>query len=108
MEVILLKDVKGLGKKGESKTVSDGYAKNFLIPRKLVVRKTEESLAELGKDIHINEMMYVGHGEEKSNGREKNSLIAFSINYLLKILILNKLNTSFQFTVIILKFQIGH
>ena len=50
MEVILLKDVKGLGKKGESKTVSDGYAKNFLIPRKLVVRKTEESLAELKKE----------------------------------------------------------
>ena len=29
MEVILLKDVKGLGNKGESKTVSDGYAKTF-------------------------------------------------------------------------------
>ena len=35
MEVILLKDIKGIGKKGESKTVSDGYAKNFLIPKKL-------------------------------------------------------------------------
>ena len=39
MEVILLKDVKGLGKKGETKTVADGYAQNFLIPRKLVVKK---------------------------------------------------------------------
>ena len=31
MEVIFLKDVKGSGKKGEIKNVSDGYAKNFLI-----------------------------------------------------------------------------
>ena len=30
MEIILLKDVKGIGKKGESKSVSDGYASNFL------------------------------------------------------------------------------
>lgn len=36
----------------------------------------EESLAELGKEIKINEMMYLGHGEEKSSGREKSSLIA--------------------------------
>ena len=40
MEIILLKDVKGVGKKGESKNVSDGYANNFLIPRKLAVIKT--------------------------------------------------------------------
>lgn len=50
MEVILLKDIKGIGKKGETKTVSDGYAQNFLIPRKLVVRKTVESLATLKKE----------------------------------------------------------
>lgn len=50
MEVILLKDIKGIGKKGETKTVSDGYAQNFLIPRKLVVRKTAESLATLKKE----------------------------------------------------------
>ena len=53
MEVILLKDVKGLGKKGETKTVADGYAQNFLIPRKLVVKKTEESLATLKKENEI-------------------------------------------------------
>ena len=49
MEVILLKDVKGIGKKGETKTVADGYAQNFLIPRKLVVKKTNESLNELNR-----------------------------------------------------------
>lgn len=35
MKVILLSDVKGTGKKGEMHEVSDGYARNFLLPRKL-------------------------------------------------------------------------
>ena len=33
MKVIFLEDVKGKGKKGELKEVSDGYARNFLLPR---------------------------------------------------------------------------
>lgn len=37
MEIILLKDVKGIGKKGEIVKVSDGYGSNFLIPRGLAV-----------------------------------------------------------------------
>lgn len=47
MEVILLADVKKLGKKGECINVSDGYASNYLIPRKLAVRKTEGSVKVL-------------------------------------------------------------
>ena len=35
MKVLLLEDVKGSGKKGEVVNVSDGYARNFLLPRKL-------------------------------------------------------------------------
>jgi len=50
MEIILLSDVKGVGKKGESKTVADGYAINFLIAKKLAVRKTAESLNNLKKE----------------------------------------------------------
>lgn len=41
MKVIFLKDVKGQGKKGEIKEVSEGYAQNFLLPRGLVKAATD-------------------------------------------------------------------
>ena len=44
MKVILLKDVKNVGKVGQIVDVSDGYAKNFLLARKLAVPATEKSL----------------------------------------------------------------
>jgi len=47
MQVIFLKDVKGQGKKGEIKNVSDGYAKNFLIKNGYAIKKTEGSLNKL-------------------------------------------------------------
>ncbi|MDR0818369.1 MAG: 50S ribosomal protein L9 [Oscillospiraceae bacterium] len=47
MKVILLQDVKGQGKKGEAAEVSDGYARNYLLPRKLAVAATSENLNEL-------------------------------------------------------------
>jgi large subunit ribosomal protein L9 len=47
MKVILLKDVKGTGKKGEIKEVNDGHARNFLIPRKLARPATDASVKEL-------------------------------------------------------------
>lgn len=53
MEVILLKDIKGIGKKGETKTVADGYAANFLIPKKMVVKKTTETINELNKQNEL-------------------------------------------------------
>lgn len=50
MEVILLNDVKGLGKKGEIISVSDGYGNNFLIKKGLAVRKTTDSLNQLKRE----------------------------------------------------------
>ena len=47
MEVIILKDVKSLGKKGEIVKVNDGYARNFILPKKLGVEKTDKALHEL-------------------------------------------------------------
>lgn len=44
MKVILLQDVKGQGKKGQLVDVSDGYARNFLLPKKLAVIATAENL----------------------------------------------------------------
>ncbi len=47
MKVIFLKDVKGSGKAGEIKTVSDGYARNFLLGKGLAVEATPKNLTEL-------------------------------------------------------------
>ena len=44
MKVILQEDVKGKGKRGELVNVADGYARNFLLPRKLAVQATTENL----------------------------------------------------------------
>ena len=44
MQVILLQDVKGVGKKGQTIEVSDGYGANYLIPNKLAVKVTKTSM----------------------------------------------------------------
>lgn len=47
MKVILLEDVKALGKKGEIVNVNDGYARNFILPKKLGVEATGKNLNDL-------------------------------------------------------------
>ena len=47
MEVILNQDVKSLGKKGEKVSVAEGYARNFLFPRKLAVEVSAQTITEL-------------------------------------------------------------
>ena len=47
MKVVLIQVVKGLGKKGELVNTSDGYARNFLFPRKLAMEANAQAMSEL-------------------------------------------------------------
>ena len=47
MKIILLEDVKSLGKQGETVNVSDGYARNMILPKKLGVEATSKNLNDL-------------------------------------------------------------
>ena len=57
MKIILLQDVKGLGKKNDIKNVSDGYARNFLLPKKLARIATAEAIKEIEKHAVEKEKM---------------------------------------------------
>jgi len=47
MKIILIENIKGLGQIGETKEVSNGYARNFLVPRKLAIFATAENLKQI-------------------------------------------------------------
>ncbi|MCI8837729.1 MAG: 50S ribosomal protein L9 [Hungatella sp.] len=47
MEIVLLEDVKSLGKKGQIVKVNEGYARNFILPKKLGVEATSKNLNDL-------------------------------------------------------------
>ncbi len=47
MQIILLEDVKALGKKGDMVNVSDGYARNFILPKKLGLEATPKNINDL-------------------------------------------------------------
>lgn|SRR3989344_3174188 len=59
MKVVLLKDIPGVGRRNEVKNVSDGYALNMLIPRKLVVMGTASTIA------HAERLKSEQEGERK-------------------------------------------
>ncbi|WP_276356500.1 50S ribosomal protein L9 [Cohnella caldifontis] len=69
MKVIFLQDVKGQGKKGEIKEVSEGYARNFLIPKGLVQLATPGA-AKTMEQIHA--------AADKKKEREKQDAIALA------------------------------
>ncbi len=51
MQIILKEDVKDLGRSGEMVTVAEGYARNYLLPRKLAVQATSGNMKDLQKRI---------------------------------------------------------
>ena len=55
MKVILLHDVKTLGKRGDVKEVANGYARNFLIPQKLAQQANSGSLNSLQHELNLQE-----------------------------------------------------
>lgn len=62
MKVIFLKDVKGQGKKGEVKEISEGYAQNFLLPR---------GLARLATEGNVKTLEQQNLSEQKRKAQEK-------------------------------------
>ena len=58
MKVILLKDVKNVGKKDQTVEVSDGYAQNFLFPRKLAVQLTKGSSLVLANQKEAEKQLF--------------------------------------------------
>ena len=62
MKVILLQDVKNVGKKGEVINASDGYARNFLFPRKLAQEATEANLHILNNKNVVKSIVTVSIG----------------------------------------------
>lgn len=67
MKVVLLQDVKGQGKKNEIIEVSDGYARNFLLPRKLAVEADSKILNEIkGKEEAKRHRIEVETAEAKA------------------------------------------
>lgn len=67
MKVILLQDVKGHGKKGELCNVSDGYARNFLFPKKLALQADNAALNELKN----REQAAAHHKQEEINAAKE-------------------------------------
>ncbi len=76
MEVILLKDVKGQGKKGDVVKVSDGYARNFLLPKGYAVQATEQGKKKLREQNAIMQRKRQAEEENAKKQAEKISTAA--------------------------------
>ncbi len=69
MKVILLQDVKGQGKKGQLVDVSDGYARNYMLPRKMAIEATADN-------INTMRMNDKARQEKEQRGREAAAALA--------------------------------
>ena len=67
MKVILMQDIKGVGKKDEIINANDGYARNFLLPRKMAVEANHQNMSLLkGRKDAAN----FKKGQEKENAEK--------------------------------------
>ncbi len=69
MKVILLQDIRGKGKKGQMLEVSDGYARNYMLPRKLAVEATPDA---------VNTMRMNDKAQQEKRQREREEAFALS------------------------------
>lgn len=79
MIVILIKDVKGVGKAGEVVKVSDGYARNMLLPKGFATEATEGNIKNLEKQKAIQEAKREAELAEARKQAEKIGLIKVDI-----------------------------
>ena len=76
MKVVLLADVKGQGKKNDVINVSDGYARNFLLPRKLAVEADAKILNEIkGREDSLKHKIEVETAEAKALAAKMDTLL---------------------------------
>ena len=71
MQVILLSDIKGVGKKDQIINASDGYARNFLFPKKLAVEANAENMSKLKAKENSNQYKKSMEKEEATKLAEK-------------------------------------
>lgn len=71
MKVVLLQDVKGQGKKGELKNVNDGYARNYLFPKKLAEEATSTVLNDLKQKEYSKKVQLEKEKKEALELKEK-------------------------------------
>lgn len=73
MQVILLQDVKNIGKKGQIKNVPDGYARNFLLARKLAAAATPAGVAQVKREEEKRKLL-------ENNAKKEAQKLADAIN----------------------------
>lgn len=80
MKVILLADIKALGAKGEIKEVADGYARNYLLPKKLAVEATPGNIRRLEEEKEQRRMKEIKEKGDAVKVAEKLDGLVLTLN----------------------------